>query len=1499
VKGSNCDSDSSKTWSSKFLIYCNSFSPDHTPRLRKLDKDSCEAEFEWSTPHACTVKRHSSNTCKIKDNETGQVFDFGILAQKGEITRRHKDLDKDIVIQLCAPSQTCCSSQKDCDVSVCYKNDKKAIEYKSKTTLELSRNGVSMHMKGSDLDITVDFVCDRTRGHIEFSPDSLEEIGLTKRTWSFEYRTALACPRMAATCTAHDKESGSHFDLSSLSGVALKAQDTVTYDGKEFILSICGPTPDAHEDPLKAFPKCAELPYEQGYFIESFYRKENSNCSSIGNVQGQPHTSFMKHSNTTAITVDFFGGSKCKEDPEQSYSAVVRLSCAAFPHELEYDASSGCEHWFSMLHPAACEIRQASSEYSDCKVTVAHLTYVSDQVCDEDVNYVASLQFECAHHDNQDPYIISNDHCHLVIGFPTSEMCPQVTEVECDFYSELSKHGFDLNPLSRPDSNYIVTKWDNDGTPLQYVLNLCRNVVHTKDILCPADSASCLIRKDQESSTKLKFVNLGKISDDSKPFEVTSCQENEECADSELKVIYKNGDKCEGSDDKRSTTIVLQCDQGAIMNTPEFMSDDGCQAVFRWKTEFACPIDTTKEIKDCFAKDSATNYEYDLKEMFKIQKEGLSFSDDGYHYQFSIACSDTLSECPEGSGVCMKKTSGSDTGYKSLGKFSKRVVFNHGALTITYADGDKCPGNEAGKYSTLIQFICDKEAIVPSPSIVAKTHGGCHYQILVHTKEVCEPTAECGAQQLGGRLVDFSALVPSHGHDLVMGIDEDPEDSMESIYLNICGAMEPIKQVDCPPGAAVCRWVRGAGTRPMSIGDYDATAEWAWEEDENPTIVYKSKTSCGNGNFYQTKIELTCDPNRKKDYPRLVAVDEDTCTFLITIANSLTCTDDDSASEPLPIPEKYVPQMENCHIEDDKKNLFFDFNKSNSGDFTDGEFNYKYNICSGLELSDLCKNGAFCRRKVDGSGEWESIGQVQSVKVDHELDLADGIALEMVFSDGRPCIDEPEKKYHTTIWFRYLDELIFLLDNTVLSCNEHDEETEPVVVSSGKCSVVLSWNTKAVCEKVVGIDDDPSNDKLIDPDTVRQCLFTNPDQSVSYDLSILNRVSESWQISTGDLRFLFNPCGLVMQTDLDDSCRGTMACVKRGDKWSIVSGLAIPRAKWEDNGMLKLSYDEGQDSACNRKDQLPHMSIQFECGSTIGQPQLINPFPDGDCSYEIKWKTTAACRVKERSVILDGYTYVNPVTDQRIELSSDKTFRVGGDVREQGFYKYLINLGNELDWSKLGSSHSQSIRENCNGAAVCRIDSSKNGKAVGKWDRSVTARSDGTALELKLAPENGCTVIFNIMCDRDATSDALSFLEETIHCNIRFQWYTNQTCTGENVSLKSEKGTHVGLWFFLITLISGSTFFLWKKGAPIVDSVRSRFRTISYNQLANDDEDGDDLLFEIENVDDQVFPLVPDSMVDGSALESIPESTSESRAGDPLGAIYRDNPHDSDEDLLV
>lgn len=61
----------------------------------------------------------------------------------------------------------------------------------------------------------------------------------------------------------------------------------------------------------------------------------------------------------------------------------------------------------------------------------------------------------------------------------------------------------------------------------------------------------------------------------------------------------------------------------------------------------------------------------------------------------------------------------------------------------------------------------------------------------------------------------------------------------------------------------------------------------------------------------------------------------------------------------------------------------------------------------------------------------------------------------------------------------------------------------------------------------------------------------------------------------------------------------------------------------------------------------------------------------------------------------------------------------------------------------------------------------------------------------------------------------------------------------------------------------------------------------------------DDLLFGVESVEDSVFPLVPDSLVDTelTPLDTIPEIMRV--PGDPLGATFRDDPDDSDEDLLV
>ena len=55
----------------------------------------------------------------------------------------------------------------------------------------------------------------------------------------------------------------------------------------------------------------------------------------------------------------------------------------------------------------------------------------------------------------------------------------------------------------------------------------------------------------------------------------------------------------------------------------------------------------------------------------------------------------------------------------------------------------------------------------------------------------------------------------------------------------------------------------------------------------------------------------------------------------------------------------------------------------------------------------------------------------------------------------------------------------------------------------GKCSVVLSWNTKIVCDKTAGNTDEGG---LIDPNSAQTCIYSSP-EGHTFDLNPLNRIS--------------------------------------------------------------------------------------------------------------------------------------------------------------------------------------------------------------------------------------------------------------------------------------------------------------------------------------------------------------------------------------------------------
>ena len=134
-------------------------------------------------------------------------------------------------------------------------------------------------------------------------------------------------------------------------------------------------------------------------------------------------------------------------------------------------------------------------------------------------------------------------------------------------------------------------------------------------------------------------------------------------------------------------------------------------------------------------------------------------------------------------------------------------------------------------------------------------------------------------------------------------------------------------------------------------------------------------------------------------------------------------------------------------------------------------------------------------------------------------------------------------------------------------------------------------------------------------------------------------------------------------------------------------------------------------------------------------------------------------------------------------------------------------------------------------------------------------------------------------------------------------------CQISTAALASSKPHHGGLTFLIIMIVLGVVVLtFWKRHQ--LRSCLSRVRPFGrsdnrrlgrvYSRM-DEDEEEEDLLFGMDTVDDSVFPLVPDgNMPVTNTLASIPE-----QFGDPLGVLrepptqYRDDPAESDEDLLV
>ena len=162
--------------------------------------------------------------------------------------------------------------------------------------------------------------------------------------------------------------------------------------------------------------------------------------------------------------------------------------------------------------------------------------------------------------------------------------------------------------------------------------------------------------------------------------------------------------------------------------------------------------------------------------------------------------------------------------------------------------------------------------------------------------------------------------------------------------------------------------------------------------------------------------------------------------------------------------------------------------------------------------------------------------------------------------------------------------------------------------------------------------------------------------------------------------------------------------------------------------------------------------------------------------------------------------------------------------------------------------------------------------------------------------------MITFICDPFAEVGSPKFLYEASDCSFRFEWYSNMTCQHE-AEISASDSSSAGGWIALVIILAMIIGFAWIKRSsfkPLVSSCWDRFpevvsarlqnyqvsvnlhaggirncfdvvkilnfyRKIKYSRLSGSmvpEDDEDDLLFGVESVDDSVFPLVPDSLVD-------------------------------------
>ncbi|XP_064196429.1 cation-independent mannose-6-phosphate receptor [Anguilla rostrata] len=967
--------------------------------------------------------------------------------------------------------------------------------------------------------------------------------------------------------------------------------------------------------------------------------------------------------------------------------------------------------------------------YSDGDLT---LIYPGGSTCSSGFQRMTIINFECNKTADNDgkgsPVFTGESDCTYYFDWQTAYACVKEKEdLLCRVTSD-KKH-YDLSPLTRFSGSSTLQNWEavdgNAQDGKRFYINVCHKILQQGATAgCPEDAAICAVGKD-------KTLSLGKF------LSPPRMDENN------IRLTYTEGDECR-SHNRIQTIVTLICRPGDLESAPvmKSVSSDGCVYEFEWYVAAACVLSKT-EGDNCKVEDPLAGFSFDLSPLTK-QDVPYNVSSGEYKYFLNVCAGVTTAKCPDKAGACQVDNSGHSW---SLGQFNSRLSYYDGMIQLTYQNGSKYNNEQHTQRSTLISFLCDREAGAGKPEYqVEDTYT---YNFKWYTSYACpERPQECVVTDPNTlEQYDLSSLARSerNGGKNWLAMDVSDPNNLRKYYINVCRPINAVTGCDRRTSVCEMKYVpqEGGMAEAVSISNMGVAMKGPTIEQKGRLLLeYTGGSTCVSDErttTYTTLIHLVCLKGAVSG-PRFIMSQNCTATFLwhTDAACAISSTEDDTKT---------------CTIKD--PNTGFEYNLlplQNENGYT-AEGNGK------TFLVNICGPVARCGKDHGdpmAGCEIENGKPVGAVGVEKSLQFSTDGVLTLTY---KGALDTPTGTRNTFIISLVCDQ-----DNSNRLRLLREEMSSSSQVTH---DVFFELKTALACP-VAPVD----------------CQLTDS-HGKEYDLSDLSRDDSPWvAIDTSaqakTTTFYINVCRpLPRVLGCPGGALGTCAII---DGKGVNLGYVQSNPQAAADGSISIVYGNGDKCENSRYST----RIIFQCDDSPGSPMFTEK---NGCEYVFTWRTSEACPVHR----VQGDNC--QVRDPRSSYVFDMTSLSGKDYTvKSGEYEYHFAVCGALN-EKI-CTHKDTGNET---VSSCQVEGSTH-RIAGLTTQTLTY--DDGLIMINYTHGQTCHKIYEratailFTCDHSQGTGEPQFIKETPDCTYLFEWNTALACLPfktTSCSFKDDKGNSYDL----------------------------------------------------------------------------------------------------------